>query len=96
MSERQSKHFRRVNNAEQALPPVMEVKIQVFQGGRIEVLGFPSNYLQALDVMQAGIARLSTYFIQMARDGKVDGKFNLEQPQIVKPGLKDIEAIGKA
>lgn len=66
--------------------PMIRVSIDVLQDGRVEVLGFPSNFGQAMDIMAAGIRRVAGYFLGMAQDGKVDKDGNLEQPRIIQSG----------
>ena len=61
------------------------ITIQVFEDGRVEVLGFPSNYHAAMSIMQAGIRRMGAYFIEEARKDKVDDKLNLIQSKIIQP-----------
>ena len=69
--------------------PQMIVQIHVFKNGTVDVLGFPLSFGQAISIMGAGIARVSGYFIEMARQGKVDAKGNLlpePESNILKPG----------
>jgi len=80
MSEKKAKEQRKLNNS-----PTLTIKIEVYPDNRVEVGGFPMNYYHAVDIMQAGIKRISSYFIVMAREGKVDDKLCLAQDLIIKP-----------
>ena len=59
--------------------PVHEVKIQIFADDHIEVLGFPSNYNAAMDLMTAGMRRVANYFMAMAKEGKLDDKLSIRK-----------------
>ena len=80
-----AKELRKADEAIAKGAVAIEIKIQVARDGRVEVQGFPNNFNQTMEIMQAGMRRVAGYFVAMAREGKVDEKFNLEQNRIVKP-----------
>ena len=77
MNGRKAKELRRT--------PIMKVEIHVMRDGRVEVMGFPSNFNDAMQIMKAGLHRVANHFIQMAKDGKLDDKLTIEQSKIVTP-----------
>jgi len=65
-----------------AMKPKMTICIDVLQNNQVEIRGFPSNYNMAMEIMTVGIRRLHAYFVEQAKDGKIDDKGNLEKPMI--------------
>lgn len=93
MNGKKAKELRRMaikNN------PKFEVRIQVFPDGRVEVIGFPDNFMVAMDVLQAAEKRVALFFIASAKDGRVDDGLNLVKDRLVKPTLAEVRTIGKA
>lgn len=82
MSEKRAKEQRRVNNQ-----PNIVIRIEVYKDGRVEVMGFPFNFNAAMEVMTAGMKRLTSYFVGMAKEGKLDDNLTIEQSRIVKPNM---------
>ncbi|MFH1981756.1 MAG: hypothetical protein ABIL58_07925 [Pseudomonadota bacterium] len=93
MNGKKAKELRRMaieNN------PKFEVRIQVFPDGRVEVIGFPDNFIAAMDVIAAGQKRVAGFFLEMSKSGNLDDRLNLVKDQIIRPTLADIRTIGKA
>jgi len=80
---------RQINELHQKSKPVHEIKIQIFADNRIEVMGFPSSYHDAMNIMTAGLRRVANYFISMANEGKLDEKLSIKQNAIIqaKPNI---------
>jgi len=86
---------KRIKEPRQTQKPVYEIKIQIFADNRIEVIGFPTNYHAAMDLMTAGMRRTSNYFLAMAKDGKLDDKMNIKKNGIVPAKRRKLGQDGK-
>jgi len=75
--------------------PVHEVRIQIYADSRVEVMGFPSNYHVAMDLMTAGLRRVANYFMAMEAEGKLDEKKNIKQNSIITLDPKIALSRGK-
>ena len=64
--------------------PIHEIKIQIFMDNHIEVMGFPSNYNAAMDIMTAGLRRVANYFLSLAKEGLLDDKMNIKKNRIIQ------------
>lgn len=81
MSGKKAKEERRIG-------PIAEVKIIVYPDNRIEVRGFPMNLIAAMNIMNAGTARVAQHFAIQAKEGNLDENLNLEQSRIIKPKMQ--------
>lgn len=72
--------------------PVATVVIIVNNDGSVQVSGFPTNLIAAMNIMNAGMTRVAEHFARMAQQGKVDDNLTLEQSRIIQPdnGIKTI------
>jgi len=74
----------KIKELQQKPKPVYEIKIQIFQDNRIEVLGFPANYHAAKDLMTAGLRRVANYFVSISKEGQLDEKLSIKQNLIIQ------------
>lgn len=81
MSGKRAKEQRRVG-------PIAEVRIIVYPDNRIEVRGFPTNLIAAMNIMNAGATRVAQHFAIQAKEGNLDDNLNLEQSRIIKPKMQ--------
>ncbi len=62
---------------------VMEIKIQVTNDGRVGVVGFPKNMVDATRIMTAALNSVVEFFGQYAKDGKLDKNGTIVENKIV-------------
>ena len=63
----------------------MQVTINVMKDGRIGVGGFPTNFMQASQIMHAAHDSVMNYFIEQAKAGKLDDKGTVIESKIIQP-----------
>lgn len=89
MSEKKAKEQRKLNNT-----PQQTVSIDLFSDGHVEVRGFPVQYPMAMEVMVAGVKRVSQYFVMSAKAGMLNDNMVVEKPRIIQPGnIGDLSQI---
>jgi hypothetical protein len=86
---------KRINELRQTPKPIHEIKIQIFADNHIEVMGFPTNYHAAMNLMTAGLRRVANYFLAMAKDGKLDDKMNIKKSPITETKTPILGPDGK-
>lgn len=74
--------------------PIISVMIDVFPDISVEVRNFPVNYHQAMEIMTAGVQRVSNHFMAMGLAGKLDEKMTIKKDMIVKPSMGMVSRIG--
>lgn len=62
---------------------VMEIKIQVTNDGRVGVVGFPKNMVDATRIMTAALNSVVEFFGQYAKDGNLDKNGTIVESKIV-------------
>jgi len=70
---------------------VMEIKIQVTKDGKVGVMGFPKNVVDAMKIMNAATNSVVEFFGNHAKDGNLDKNGTIVESQIIqakKPILK--------
>jgi len=87
MSEKNAKEQRRMEQ------PVIRIGIEVYQDGRVDVTGFPTNMDKAISIMLAGVHRVNNHFVQLGKEGKLDEHNNIVQSRIVKPSPADLAKL---
>ena len=75
--------------------PIAQIKITLMDNGSVNVNGFPNNLELALSYMTAGNIAVVKYFVQLAKDGRLDENNNLIENNILSPKGKLVDAEGR-
>ena len=63
---------------------VMEIKIQVTQDGKVGVMGFPKNVIDATRIMNAATNSVIEFFWNYAKDGNLDKNGTIIESKIIE------------
>jgi len=63
--------------------------------GEVNVNGFPNNFELALSYMNAANHVIMKYFIELAKDGRLDENNNLIEKNIISPEGKLVDGNGR-
>ena len=89
MSQKRAKQERKNNQV------AFVSTITVLKNGNVAVEGIPTNIAQAHKLVSDFNAAINGYFINEAREGRIDDNGTLIQTKIQTPTPKDIERLGK-
>ena len=70
--------------------PVMQMKITALSDGTIAVNGIPHNPNTALQLIAGATGAITNFFMNKAKEGKLDDKNNLIESKIISPSDKKI------
>lgn len=73
----------------------MQIIINVTNDGRVGVAGFPTNLIQAQQILHAANVSMMEYFIGHAKAGRMDDKGTVIESKIIQPNNPIIKLNAK-